>query len=151
MAFCATEIRELTKEHQSMSINYTVPYEELGEENLTRLINAFYKRVAVHPKLIPIFPEDLTETIRKQIQFQTQYLGGPNLFTEEHGHPMMRARHANFAITPERAQAWLECMSDAMDEVELDEKFRKVYYKRLVMTAHHMVNTPDDVDEGEME
>ncbi|GGG20031.1 group 2 truncated hemoglobin YjbI [Lysinibacillus alkalisoli] len=133
-----------------MSRNYTVPYDEIGAEKLSELMHAFYKRVAVHPVLIPIFPEDLTETIRKQIQFQTQYLGGPNLFTEEHGHPMMRARHMNFPITPDAAQAWLECMAEAMDEVELEPKFREIYYKRLVLTAHHMINT-QNIDEGENE
>ncbi|HEY9570090.1 MAG TPA: globin [Metalysinibacillus sp.] len=131
-----------------MSPNYTVPYDEIGAEKLEQLMNAFYKRVAVHPVLIPIFPTDLTETIRKQIQFQTQYLGGPNLFTEEHGHPMMRARHMNFAITPDAAQAWLECMHEAMEEVELAPKFKEIYYKRLVLTAHHMINRPN-IDEGD--
>lgn len=130
-----------------MNSKYPVPYEQIGEEKLSALIQAFYNRVAKHPALIPIFPKDLTETIRKQIQFQTQYLGGPNLFSEEHGHPMMRARHMNFKITPARAQAWLECMNEAMDEVELDEKIRKNYYQRLVMTAHHMINAPDEDEE----
>jgi hemoglobin len=127
-----------------MSSKYAVPYEIIGEEKLTALITAFYKRVAKHPDLIAIFPEDFTETIRKQIQFQTQYLGGPDLFSQEHGHPMMRARHMNFKITPTRAKAWLQCMSEAMDEIELDEKFRNVYYKRLEMTANHMVNASED-------
>ena len=131
-----------------MNRKYTIPYEELGAEKLSELMHAFYTRVAKHPQLIPIFPEDLTETIRKQIQFQTQYLGGPNYYTEEHGHPMMRARHMNFKITPDRAQAWLECMTEAMDEVGLDEKFRKTYFQRLVMTAHHMINAPNEDEEG---
>ncbi|MFJ8234584.1 globin [Ureibacillus sp. NPDC094379] len=131
-----------------MNRKYTIPYEELGAEKLAELLRAFYKRVAKHPKLRPIFPEDLTETLRKQIQFQTQFLGGPNLYTDEHGHPMMRARHMPFKITPERAQAWLECMSEAMDEVELVGKFREVYYQRLVMTAQHMINSPDEDEEG---
>ncbi|MCY9072878.1 thiol management oxidoreductase, partial [Bacillus inaquosorum] len=42
---------------------------------------------------------------RKQKQFLTQYLGGPPLYTEEHGHPMLRARHLPFPITNERADA----------------------------------------------
>ena len=89
---------------------------------------------------ISIFPDDLTETARKQKQFMTQYLGGPNLYTEEHGHPMMKARHMPFPITPKRAEAWLSCMAEAMDEIGLEGKLRDVYYKRLVLTAHHMVN-----------
>ncbi len=124
-----------------------IPYVETGAEKLSDLIDSFYSKVAKNPKLKPIFPDDLTETARKQKQFQTQYLGGPNIYTEEHGHPMMRARHMNFEITPERAQAWLECMYEAMDEVGLDGKFREIYYKRLVLTAHHMINAEDPNEE----
>lgn len=130
-----------------MNRKYTIPYEEIGAEKLSELIHAFYKRVDKHPLLRPIFPEDLTETARKQIQFQTQYLGGPNLFTEEHGHPMMKARHMPFKITPDRAQAWLECMSAAMDEVGLEGNFREVYFQRLVLTAHHMINSSNENEE----
>ncbi len=124
-----------------------IPYEEIGKEKLYKMIDIFYSKVAKNPKLKPIFPDDLSETARKQKQFQTQYLGGPNLYTEEHGHPMLKARHMPFKITPERAQAWLECMSEAMDEVGLEGKLREVYYQRLVLTAHHMINSPDDDEE----
>lgn len=130
-----------------MNRKYPIPYEELGSEKLSQLMHAFYAKVAEHPQLKPIFPDDLTETIRKQIQFQTQYLGGPNIYTEEHGHPMMRARHMHFKVTPDRAQAWLECMSEAMDEIGLEGKFRDTYFQRLVLTAHHMVNAEND-EEG---
>lgn len=123
--------------------NMPTPFEAIGEETLHRLIDAFYRRVGKHPDLSPIFPEDLTETARKQKQFQTQYLGGPPLYTNEHGHPMMRARHLPFEITPTRASAWLACMSEAMDEIGLVGPLRDEYYSRLVLTAQHMVNTPD--------
>ena len=121
-----------------------IPYEEIGAEKLSQLIDLFYAKVAVHPDLYPIFPDDLTETARKQKQFQTQFLGGPNLFSEEHGHPMMRARHMPFPITESRAKAWLSCMNAAMDEVALEGKIRDIYFKRLEMTAMHMVNKEDD-------
>lgn len=121
-----------------------IPYEEIGAEKLAELIDLFYSKVAVHPDLYPIFPNDLTETARKQKQFMTQYLGGPNLYSEEHGHPMMKARHMPFPITPLRAKAWLSCMSDAMDEVELEEKIREFFFRRLELTAKHMVNKEDD-------
>ncbi|AXH98517.1 globin [Sporosarcina sp. PTS2304] len=124
-----------------------IPFEEIGEKRLHELLERFYAKVAVHPDLYPIFPDDLSETLRKQIQFQTQYLGGPNLFTEEHGHPMMKARHMPFPITPTRAKAWLACMAEAMDEVGLEGPLRDVYYQRLVLTANHMVNRNEEEDE----
>lgn len=124
-----------------------LPYDEIGAEKLHLLVDTFYGNVAKHPLLIPIFPNDLSETARKQIQFLTQYLGGPNLYTEEHGHPMMKMRHNPFPITPERAQAWLSCMRDAMDTVGLEGKSRDTFYRRLELTANHMVNQTNHEEE----
>ncbi|MFB1081360.1 globin [Jeotgalibacillus sp. JSM ZJ347] len=119
------------------------PYEYIGEAKLTELINAFYTRVGNHPELQSIFPDNLTETARKQKQFLTQYLGGPQLYTEEHGHPMLRARHLPHEITPSRADAWLSCMNEAMNETGVEGEFRDALYYRLTLTAKHMVNTPE--------
>jgi hemoglobin len=119
------------------------PYESLGEETLHRLVDTFYGLVAQHPDLAPIFPNEFSEIARKQKQFLTQYLGGPPLYTEEHGHPMMRARHLPFPITPARAKAWLSCMTQAMDQTGLEGPFRDEFYSRLYLTAQHMVNKPD--------
>lgn len=121
-----------------------IPYEEIGANKLSDLIDIFYSKVAEHPDLYPIFPDDLTETARKQKQFQTQFLGGPNLFSDEHGHPMMKMRHMPFQITPKRADAWLACMKEAMEEVELEPKFKELYFKRLSLTARHMVNKEEE-------
>ncbi|MFP7295793.1 globin [Neobacillus niacini] len=120
------------------------PYEALGEDTLHRLVDTFYGLVAQHPDLAPIFPNDFSEIARKQKQFLTQYLGGPPLYTEEHGHPMMRARHLPFPITPARAKAWLSCMTKAMDKTGLEGPLRDEFYSRLYLTAQHMVNKPDD-------
>lgn len=135
-----------------MADQFATPYEAIGENELSQLVDAFYHKVHKHPLLSPIFPDDLTETARKQKQFLTQYLGGPSLYTEEHGHPMLRARHLPFKITPARAQAWLSCMEEAMDEAKLDEQFREWFFERLQLTAQHMVNSPaeDELSKGEM-
>ncbi|TDQ42140.1 globin [Aureibacillus halotolerans] len=121
------------------------PYDMIGGENVVKdLVEKFYQRVSSHPELSPIFPEDLTETRRKQVQFMTQFLGGPSLYTEEHGHPRLRARHLPFQITPSRAQAWLECMQLALSETEADEHEKRMLFERLKHTAQHMINTPQD-------
>ena len=114
-----------------------------GFDPIDRLVIALYKRVGKHPELIPIFPEDLTETIRKQQLFLTQFFGGPNLYTEDRGHPMLRRRHLPFEITPERKDAWLECMEGALHESNIAEPYRTAIFERLTMTAGHMVNTTE--------
>ena len=119
-------------------------YEAIGgAETIDRLVTLFYKRVGKHPKLTPIFPEDLTETARKQRLFLTQFFGGPRLFLEERGHPMMRRRHLPFEITPSRRDAWLECMEAALEEAEIEEPIRSAIFEKLTMTANHMMNTPE--------
>lgn len=114
-----------------------------GLETIEKIVEAFYRRVAKHPLLIPIFPEDLTETARKQKLFLTQFFGGPRLYEAERGHPMMRRRHLPFPITPSRRDAWLECMEEALDEANIEEPYRTVMFERLTMTANHMMNTPE--------
>lgn len=126
-----------------MSNQQMTPFEAIGGEKvLATLVNTFYSYVSKHPDLSPIFPDDLTETARKQTQFLTQYLGGPSLYTDEHGHPMLRARHLPFEITPERARAWLLCMEQAMDDTGIEGPIREFVFERLTLTAQHMVNTP---------
>lgn len=125
----------------------TIPgtlYEAIGGfEVVEELATALYKRVGQHPALIPIFPEDLTETARRQTLFLTQFLGGPPLFLEERGHPMLRRRHLPFEITPTRRDAWLACMEGAMEEVQIQEPYRTAIFERLTLAAGHMINTPD--------
>jgi hemoglobin len=116
-----------------------------GEKTMLQLVDAFYNRVAKDPELAPLFPADFTEVKRKQFLFLSQYFGGPPLYTEEFGHPMLRARHMRFPITPTRANAWLACMIGAMDEVGLEEgQVREFMLERLTLTARHMTNTPEE-------
>jgi hemoglobin len=127
------------------------PFEGIGgSDKLEKLVTAFYTRVGKDPLLSPIFPDNLTETAQKQKKFLTQYLGGPQLYTDEYGHPMLRARHLPFEITPTRAKRWLELMDEAMDEIGMSGPLRKEFFSRLVLTAQHMINTAD-TDEGKGE
>jgi hemoglobin len=118
------------------------PFEQIGgAPTIERLVAAFYPRVQAHPALAPLFPDDITVVAQKQALFLTQFLGGPPLYTQVHGHPMLRARHLPFPITSERADAWLSCMMAAMDEVGITGTIREFITERLTLTAHHMVNT----------
>lgn len=114
-----------------------------GSDAVERLVSAFYKRVGNHPALIPIFPDDLTETSWKQRLFLTQFLGGPKLYSEERGHPMLRRRHLPFIINPERKEAWLACMEEALLESHIEEPYRTAIFDKLTMTANHMMNTAE--------
>lgn len=127
-----------------MDKQIVTPYEAIGgAEKVDQLVNAFYNRVAKHPVLIPLFPDNFTEIKRKQKQFLTQFLGGPSLYNQEHGHPMLRARHLRFPISEREAEAWLQCMNQALDESHIPEPWREAIFNKLTLTAHHMINTDE--------
>lgn len=120
-------------------------YEALGgAPAVRRLVEAFYPRVQSDPLLAPLFPDDIHPVMEKQALFLTQFFGGPALYSDRYGHPMMRARHLPFPVTPERADAWLACMREALGELELPAALIQAVMERLRATAHHFVNTPSE-------
>lgn len=119
-------------------------YEAMGgEETIRRLVEAFYPRVQRDPDLSPIFPADIAPVMEKQRRFLTQFLGGPPIYSEVYGPPMLRARHLPHPVTPVRRDAWLRCMAAAMEEIGLVGDGREWLLDRLTAVAQHMVNTPD--------
>ncbi|WP_368654571.1 globin [Ornithinibacillus sp. 4-3] len=114
-----------------------------GIEPIERIIDGLYKRIGKNPDLLEIFPEDLEESARKQRLFFIQFFGGPALYSEERGHPMLRRRHMEFEITPKRKEAWLSCLHGALEEAEIAEPYKTAIFERLTMVGQHMVNTEE--------
>jgi hemoglobin len=122
--------------------SYETLYDAIGgARTIRRLVELFYPKVQAHPLLGPLFPEDITPVMEKQYMFLTQFFGGPPLYSEQYGHPMMRARHLPFPITPERADAWLSCMAEALSQLELDKQLQELVLERLKGPAYHFVNS----------
>lgn len=117
-------------------------YELLGgAEGVRRLVEAFYPKVQQDPLIGPLFPEDIYPVMEKQYMFLSQFFGGPSLFSDAYGHPMMRARHMAFPITNEKADAWLTCMNAALQEIGVQDELRQFVVDRLSGPAHHFVNS----------
>jgi hemoglobin len=125
-------------------MEHTTLYSQIGGAPVIRsLVEAFYSRVQVDPDIGPLFPADITPVMEKQYMFLTQFFGGPGLYNEVHGHPMLRARHMPFAVNERRARAWLACMQAALDEVGLQGDVREQVWQRLSFTAQHMINSTE--------
>lgn len=114
-----------------------------GADTLRKMVDAFYPLVQAHPLLGPLFPENIDPVREKQYLFLTQFFGGPPLYSEQYGHPMMRARHLPFEITPQRAEAWLGCMRQALETIDMDPELREFVLDRLRGPATHFINTQD--------
>ena len=120
------------------------PYEMIGgEAAVRRLIDRFYDLMDETPEYYVIrklHPQDLSGSREKLFMFLSGWLGGPPLYMEKHGHPILRARHLPFAIGIAERDAWLTCMKQAMEECELDPELRKWLLQALSGTADWMRN-----------
>lgn len=115
-------------------------YEVLGEKVIMNLVNEFYARVYAHPTLSALFQNDIEEVKDKQYRFLTQFLGGPQLYTEKYGPPRMRARHLPHAIDENAKTEWLKCMKEAIQTLELEDNLAEALYNCFPAVAQHMVN-----------
>jgi hemoglobin len=117
-------------------------YERIGgDEALTQLTDKFYDLVFEHELISRLFKSDKNLIQQKQRLFLTQFLGGPQLYSDVHGHPMMRARHMPHTITEDDAVAWLQCMSQAVGELPISKELKDELFDRFPRTAFFMVNS----------
>ncbi len=115
-------------------------YVRIGNENLQKLIDQFYDLVFSSEKIAPLFKNDKEEIKEKQYLFLSQFLGGPQLYTEKYGHPKMRARHLPHAISEEAKNEWLRCMKLAIETLDLTDDLKIALYNCFPAVAQHMVN-----------
>ena len=120
------------------------PYERLGgEKTVRKLVDRFYDLMDTMPqarKIRELHPDDLTSSRDKLFKFLSGWLGGPQLYVEEFGHPRLRARHLPFPIGETERDAWLSCMQVALSELEIEELLRDHLLHSLRKTADHMRN-----------
>ena len=78
------------------------PYELLGgEAAVRRLVDLFYDHMDRDPAAADIralHAQSLRASRDKLFLFLSGWLGGPNLYVERYGHPMLRRRHLPFPI-----------------------------------------------------
>jgi len=83
---------------------------------------------------------DLSGAHDKLFKFLSGWLGGPDLFIQEYGHPRLRQRHFPFAIDAAARDQWMLCMNKALAEVSMDANFRENLGQALQQLATHMIN-----------
>jgi hemoglobin len=122
-------------------VTHTTIYDAVGgDEPFRRLVNAFYARVERDPLLRPLFPEDLEPGKEGQFLFITQYFGGPQRYSEQRGHPRLRARHLPFPIGQRERDAWVGHMRAAIDEAGFSEPARQALIDYFERAATFLIN-----------
>jgi hemoglobin len=120
------------------------PFQRIGgQPTVDRLVDSFYDRMETQPEAAVIralHPRDLSATRAVLKKYLAEWLGGPPAYSQERGHPRLRARHLPFSIGDEERDAWMFCMRGAMEEVVTDDVAREWILQKLAPLADWMRN-----------
>jgi hemoglobin len=118
-------------------------YSALGEDGVRRLVTDHYALLR-KSSISHLFPEDQTAfdlVTKHSADFFIQVLGGPTYYNEKRGKPMLVARHAPFAITPEARVVWLQCYQQLLPKLEIRQELIHSFWNYLNVFSHWMINT----------
>jgi hemoglobin len=116
-----------------------------GEATVASLCERFYELMATVPQFATIralHPADLQSSRDKLFMFLSGWLGGPDLYVQNIGQPMLRRRHLPFAIGEAERDQWVACMLLAMEAVGIEEALRQKLLLSFFKTADFMRNQP---------
>jgi len=119
-------------------------YERIGGEPKVRaLVQRFYQLMDATPEvqdLRKMHAASLKGSEEKLFMFLTGWMNGPQLFVEKFGHPKLRQRHMPFAIGDKERDQWMQCMTQALQDVVDDEALRKELLAAIGKVADFMRN-----------
>ncbi len=122
-------------------------YGIMGRKNIFRMVEDFYAELE-ESELRPLFPEDMKAASRKNAAFLVGVFGGPPLYQELYGPPMMRRRHLHFSIDERARQVWLGCfknvLQNAVEKYEFPVEHLDGFIAFLEEFSAWMVNTTGD-------
>jgi hemoglobin len=119
-------------------------YERIGgEEKVRALVRRFYQIMDELPEthgIRKLHPASLNGSEEKLFEFLSGWMGGPQLYVEKYGHPMLRMRHLPFPIADAERTQWMLCMKLALQDVADDAKLRAELTAAFEKVADHMRN-----------
>jgi len=128
----------------------STPFELLGGAPRVRaLVERFYdvmsEREPVLARLHPCTPEGKVEQPSRDrfALFLIGWLGGPDDYIVQYGHPRLRMRHARVPVDTEMRVAWLRCMTAAMDAEQVGGPVRVFLDARFAEVADAMRNVAE--------
>lgn len=117
-----------------------------GREATLALAEAFYDVMeAKEPALAKLHPLDEHGRITRQARdrfalFLVGWLGGPQDYVAQHGHPRLRMRHGKVRVDDAMRDAWVRCMHHAMTERGIDGEVRAFLDARFGEVATFLKN-----------
>ncbi|GLR25866.1 globin [Limnobacter litoralis] len=147
--FLPYALLSMTEQNGSQPIS---PFQFFGDDDLERqhgvqrLVDLFYDEMDSNPayaRIRHLHPADLSHSREKLTLFLSGWLGGPDIYSPQFGHPRLRARHLPFPIASEDRDQWLSCMLHALEAMKFDQRLIETLMVSFYRTADWMRNQPD--------
>ncbi|PCJ04596.1 MAG: cyanoglobin [Rhodobacteraceae bacterium] len=78
----------------------------------------------------------------EQFNFLSGFMGGRNYYLEKHGHMDVKVMHEHVPITQQDAENWLECMDQALAELQLTgvhiERLQRVFRRVALLLVNNL-------------
>lgn len=127
----------------------TTPYELLGgRDAVVALAKAFYDAMErEEAELTGLHRRSDAGGIHEDVRarftlFLIGWLGGPQDYVEQNGHPRLRMRHARVPVNERMRDAWIRSMKRALDERGVEGELRAFLERRFFEVADFMRNVP---------
>lgn len=121
-------------------------FNTIGHVGFQKLVDAFYELVETDEILRPMYPKgDLEPAARRLRLFLEQYFGGPTTYSENRGHPRLRARHMRFPIDMQARDRWVELMLTALEKADLPEQVATIMRDYFENGATFLINQRPDI------
>ncbi|MCK9991251.1 MAG: group II truncated hemoglobin [Rugosibacter sp.] len=114
-----------------------------GKDAIRRLVDLFYHYMDTLPEAQTIramHPPELAPVKEVLFKYLVGWLGGPPLYVAERGHPRLRKRHLAFPIGEAERDAWMACMTRAIDDVVTDPALKTELTQAFSKTATFLRN-----------
>lgn len=115
-------------------------YDKIGEQNIRKLIKYFYAGVKNDAVLSPLYEGDFEGAEERLALFMIQYLGGPQTYSEQRGHPALIRRHIKFPVEDETIAHWLKNMENALEQSDINPEYRNYLWTYFQNTAEFLRN-----------
>lgn len=122
-------------------------YKAMGEANIFQMLEDFYQQLAQSEisGMFPVHvPDGMKEASKRSAAFFVSVLGGPPLYHQMYGPPMMRKRHMPFEIDEASRQVWVatfkKVVESGLEKYSFPAEHLPSFYEFLESFSRWMVN-----------
>ena len=123
-----------------------------GIDGIQQLVEDFYDVMSSRGYAAVIrhmHPVDLTVSIDKLARFLCGWMGGPKRYSEKYGGIAIPPAHSHLPVGEAEKQAWLACMSEALDRQNYPVELKEYLIEQLTVPANRIVLLREKIQQAQ--